>query len=141
MNKYTLSLFGCMASVCLWCGCGQDTSTEKAALLYQKAEQCLNQKAYPQARAALDSLNARYPMAIELREKGIILKSQISLKEAQDSLQHTDSLLQTLRQGQGKPSEIAATQQKFDMLCLKVRFYHKKIEKLNALKTRMDDGE
>ena len=141
MNKHTLTFWGCVSCICLWCGCRQDNTAEEAAQLYQKAEQCLNQKAYPQARAALDSLNAKYPMAIETREKGIILKSQITLRETQDSLAHTDSLLQALKQGKGKTSQIALTQHKFDMLCLKVRFYHKKIEKLNALKARMDEGK
>lgn len=119
-------------------GCSSDKSSEEAKAAYDRAEKAMESKQYGKARAWLDSINKLYPMAIEVRENAIVLKSQIALKEAQDSLQHADSLLQAAK-AQGAPSHVVAMrQQHFDMLCMKVRFYYKKIDKLNALKARMN---
>lgn len=121
-------------------GCSSDKSTEEAKAIYERAETALAAKQYARARAGLDSINKLYPTAIEVREEGIILKSQIALKESQDSLQLADSLLQASKKNKASSSEIALRQQHFDMLCMKVRFYYKKIDKLNAMKARMDAG-
>lgn len=119
-------------------GCSSDKSSEKAKDVYERAEKAMEHKQYAKARAGLDSINRLYPMAIDVRENAIVLKSRITLKEAQDSLQHADSLLQVAKT-KGAPSQvIAMRQQHFDMLCMKVRFYYKKIDKLNALKARMN---
>lgn len=121
-------------------GCSSDKTSEEAQAVYERAEKALGAKDYAKARAGLDSINKYYPTAIDVREEGIILKSKIALKEAQDSLQLADSLLQACKKNKASSGEVALRQQHFDMLCMKVRFYYKKIDKLNALKARMDNG-
>lgn len=137
MNR-VLAFAGIILCSVFLAGCSSDKSSEKAEAVYKRAEQAMERKQYARARAGVDSINKLYPMAIEVRENAILLKSQISLKEAQDSLQHADSLLQVAKT-KGAPSAVVAMRQRhFDMLCLKVRFYYKKIDKLNALKARMN---
>lgn len=141
MNKIKVILLtGLVLCTGIMAGCSSDKSGNEAQAVYERAEKALAAKQYAKARAGLDSVNKLYPTAIEVREKGIILKSQIALKEAQDSLQLADSLLQASKRNKASSAEISLRQRHFDMLCMKVRFYYKKIDKLNAMKARMDAG-
>lgn len=137
MNGLAFILTG--IALCIgFSGCSADKSSEEAKAMYGRAEKALEVRQYSRARAGLDSVNKLYPTAVDVREECIILKSKIALKEAQDSLQLADSLLQLSKKSKASATEIALRQQHFDNLCLKVRFYYKKIDKLNALKARMD---
>lgn len=138
MNKIVLVVIGVSLFTTLLSGCSFDKSEEEARAIYARAENALNANQLSKARAGIDSINKLYPTVIEVRKEGIILKSKIALKESQDSLQLADSLLQAAKKNRASSEEVALRQKHFDMLCMKVRFYYKKIDKLNALKARMD---
>lgn len=140
MKRLVLVLTGIVLSVAFMESCSADKMTEEAKAVYERAEKALEAKDYDKALALVDSLNKRYPTAFEVREDGIILRNKIALREAQDSLQLADSLLQVCKKGNASASEVAIRQQYFDQLCMKVRFYYKKIDKLNAAKARTESG-
>lgn len=140
MNKIIIVSIGIMMCSGLLAGCSFDKSEKEAKAVYERAEKALAAGQYARARAGLDSINQLYPSVISVREEGIVMKSKIALKEAQDSLQQADSLLQACKKNKASSHELALRQQHFDALCMKVRFYYKKIDKLNALKARMDAG-
>ena len=102
------------------------------------------------ALQALDSLRHIYPNAIETRRKGLKLKQEISLHQAQEDLAITDSLLQevnadyeyqrekverdkaNLRATKEALEMLAHTKQKrdslqvrFDVQCAKIKYIHR----------------
>ncbi|MCI5854761.1 MAG: hypothetical protein MR005_04380 [Prevotella sp.] len=129
--------------------CSSDAQKE-ADLLLAKAEQYYEQGEDELALQALDSLRHIYPNAIETRRKGLKLKQEISLHQAQEDLAITDSLLQevnadyeyqrekverdkaNLRATKEALEMLAHTKQKrdslqvrFDVQCAKIKYIHR----------------
>ncbi len=131
--------------------CGGNSAKEEAERLLQEANDEFDNGHYDVALELIDSLRDVYPTAIETRRKALSLQQSVSLKQAQDDLAKTDSMLQAVTndynyQKQKLEKERAAfkatsemhqtltlTQLKrdslkarFDLLCSKIRYIHKK---------------
>lgn len=130
--------------------CGNKVEKEAEALLEQANTQYAN-KQYDQALRTIDSLRKAYPEAIDTRNKALRLYQDISLKQAQDDLANTDTLLQRTKAEYDSmkvkvdraKAELKATeaellaltlkrierdslQARFDMQCAKIKYIHKK---------------
>ena len=138
------------ASLCLT-SCDGNGSRQKAEALLEEAGQLFNDGDYDRALAKIDSLRKVFPNAIETRKKALTLYQSISLKQAQEDLAHTDSILQELTHDYNyqkakvdKDREmLRATAEelqmlnetkvrldslkvRFDMQCAKIKYIHKK---------------
>lgn len=134
--------------------CGSNTQKEAEQLLEQAKTQ-FEQKQYERALSAIDSLRKIYPNAIDTRKKALKLQQSIELKRAQEELALVDSMLQAVshdfRYQQQKvekdKQELRATadeltmltktrmrrdslQTRFEVLCAKIRYIHKKQKEL-----------
>ena len=134
--------------------CGNSTQKEAEELL-GKANEQFTQKAYDNALTTLDSLRKVYPNAVDTRKKALKLRQSIDLKRSQEELAQVDSMLQAVshdyRYQQQKvekdKQELRATaeeltmltrtrmrrdslQMRFDVLCAKIRYIHKKQKEL-----------
>jgi soluble lytic murein transglycosylase-like protein len=134
--------------------CGSNTQKEAEQLLEQANTQ-FEQKQYERALSAIDSLRKIYPNAIDTRKKALKLQQSIELKRAQEELALVDSMLQAVshdfRYQQQKvekdKQELRATadeltmltktrmrrdslQTRFEVLCAKIRYIHKKQKEL-----------
>lgn len=132
-----------------------DEKQKAAEQMLQKAGQQFEQKQYDRALITIDSLRKVYPGAIETRKQALILQQNIELKRSQEELAVVDSLLQvvkndyeTLKQKVEKDKqELKATpeeltmltktrvrrdslQTRFEVLCAKIRYIHKKQKEL-----------
>ena len=132
-----------------------DDKQKAAEQMLQKAGQQFEQKQYDRALITIDSLRKVYPGAIETRKQALILQQNIELKRSQEELAVVDSLLQvvksdyeTLKQQVEKDKqELRATpeeltmltktrvrrdslQTRFEVLCAKIRYIHKKQKEL-----------
>ena len=130
--------------------CGNDTQKEAEQLL-QQANSLFEQKQYDRALTSLDSLRRLYPNSVDMRRQALKLRQNIELKRSQDELALVDSMLQAVshdyRYQQQKvekdKQELRATaeeltmltrtrmrrdslQTRFDVLCAKIRYIHKK---------------
>ena len=130
--------------------CGNDTQKE-AEQLYKQANALFEQQQYDRALMSLDSLRKVYPNSVDVRKKALKLRQSIELKRSQDELALVDSMLQAVshdyRYQQQKvekdKQELRATaeeltmltrtrmrrdslQTRFDVLCAKIRYIHKK---------------
>ena len=129
-----------------------DNSVQQAAeTLLNEAGQHFTDGDYDVALAKIDSLRKLYPNAVETRRKALALYQSISLKQAQDDLAHTDSILQVVTHDYNyqkakvdKDREmLRATAEelqmlnetkvrldslkvRFDMQCAKIKYIHKK---------------
>lgn len=132
-----------------------DDKQKAAEQMLQKAGQQFEQKQYDRALITIDSLRKVHPGAIETRKQALILQQNIELKRSQEELAVVDSLLQvaksdyeTLKQQVEKDKqELRATpeeltmltktrvrrdslQTRFEVLCAKIRYIHKKQKEL-----------
>ena len=142
-----------LSSLLLLTACGGNDKQKEAVHLLQRAQSLYEQSQYTEAKACIDSLRKLYPNAIDARKNALRLGWEIELKEAQDELATTDSLLQLVQhdydQQQAKvekdkanlkatPEELTMltrTRMKRDslrtqceMLGVKIRYIHKKQE-------------
>ena len=134
--------------------CGNSTQKEAEQLLKQANEQFANQQ-YDRALSSIDSLRKVYPGAVDTRKKALKLQQSIELKRSQEELALVDSMLQAVshdfRYQQQKvekdKQELRATadeltmltktrmrrdslQTRFEVLCAKIRYIHKKQKEL-----------
>ena len=86
-----------LSSLLLLTACGSNDKQEEAANLFQRAQSLYEQSQYTEAKTCIDSLRKLYPKAIDARKKALRLSWEIELKEAQDELATTDSLLQQVQ--------------------------------------------
>ena len=133
-----------------------DNSTQKEAeQLYKQANTLFEQQKYDRALMSLDSLRKVYPNSVDVRKRARKLRQSIELKRSQDELALVDSMLQAVshdyRYQQQKvekdKQELRATaeeltmltrtrmrrdslQTRFDVLCAKIRYIHKKQKEL-----------
>ena len=86
-----------LSSLLLLTACGGNDKQKGAEDLLQQAQSLYEQSQYPEAKACIDSLRKLYPNAIDARKQALRLGWDIELKEAQDELAITDSLLQLVQ--------------------------------------------
>ena len=138
------------ALVLLLAACADNRQKEAEAML-QRADQLFNAQKYDRALIVIDSLRKAYPSAIETRKQALRLQQSIELKRSQEELTVVDSTLQAVgkdyeyqRQKVEKDkAELRATpeeltmltktrvrrdslQTRFNVLCAKIRYIHKK---------------
>lgn len=131
--------------------CSGNNAQREAAELLRMANECYEQGQYGKALAVIDSLRRVYPNALETRRKALSLYQSIALKEAQEDLARTDSMLQSITHDyvyqktkvDKDRAELRATEQelqmlnetkvrmdslkvRFDVQCAKIRYIHKK---------------
>ncbi len=124
---------------------------EKADALLDKANKHFFAQEYDSALAAIDTLRKIYPTAVETRRQALSLQQSIALRQTQEELAVTDSLLQAAvndynRQKVEVEKARAAfkstpemqkaltltalrrdsLQTRFDLLCSKIRYIRKK---------------
>ena len=81
------------ATMMMLTGCG-DNSKKEADKLLEEARTLFEQGDLNAARKGIDSLRKTYPNIVEARKGALKLHQEIELKQAQEDLQVTDSLLQ-----------------------------------------------
>lgn len=141
----------------LMAACGGNSAQRNAEELLKQATFDYEHGRYEMAFAAIDSLRKIYPNAIEVRRKALALYQNISLKQAQEELEHTDHLLQEARadyefvkeEVAKRHNELRATaeeletvtlmrikvdslQTQFDVQCAKIKYIHKRQKMDNA---------
>ena len=146
MRRIVFILF----SACLLVACG-DKKPSGAEALLQQANSQFEQGQYDRALISIDSLRKVYPQAIEARKQALKLYQDIELKRSQEELAQVDSLLQTVtsdynsqlakveedkRQLRATSEELTqltktrvrrdSLQTRYDVLCAKIRYIHKK---------------
>ena len=149
-RRNTTAIIALAAALCL-ASCDGNGSRQKAEALLEEAGQLFSNGDYDRALAKIDSLRKVFPNAIETRKKALTLYQSISLKQAQEDLAHTDSILQELTHDYNyqkakvdKDREmLRATAEelqmlnetkvrldslkvRFDMQCAKIKYIHKK---------------
>ena len=130
--------------------CGNNRQKE-AEMFLQKADRLFEQQQYDRALIVIDSLRKVYPSAIETRKQALRLQQNIELKRSQEELAVIDSMLQAVKHDyeyqkqkvDKDKQELRATaeeltmltktrvrrdslQTRFDVLCAKIRYIHKK---------------
>ena len=150
MKKNILATMA-LAAMFTLTSCDGNGSRQTAESLLEEARQLFSDGDYDRALAKIDSLRKVFPNAIETRKKALTLYQSISLKQAQEDLAHTDSILQELAHDYNyqkakvdKDREmLRATAEelqmlnetkvrldslkvRFDMQCAKIKYIHKK---------------
>lgn len=149
-RRNTTAIIALAAALCL-ASCDGNGPRLQAEALLEEAGQLFSDGDYDRALAKIDSLRKVFPNAIETRKKALTLYQSISLKQAQEDLAHTDSILQELTHDYNyqkakvdKDREmLRATAEelqmlnetkvrldslkvRFDMQCAKIKYIHKK---------------
>ena len=129
----------------------QDSTQQQAEGMLQRAGQLFDEQQYDRALIIIDSLRKVYPGAIETRKQALRLQQNIELKRSQEELALVDSALQAVKHDyeyqkqkvEKDKQELRATaeeltmltksrvtrdslQTRFDVLCAKIRYIHKK---------------
>ena len=149
--KNTLILTIGMAATMALSSCSGNDAQKAAEDMLEQAEKYFSEGSYDRAKIAIDSLRKVYPGAVETRKKALTLFQSISLKEAQEDLAITDSILQRVTldykyikdKVEKDKAELRATPEelemltrtkmkldslkvRFDMQCAKIKYIHKK---------------
>ena len=128
-----------------------DSKQNEATMLLEKASQEFEQGQYGRALLSIDSLRKVYPNAIETRRQALKLYQDIELKRSQEELAWVDSALQAVKHDydylrakvEKDKEQLRATaeeltmltktrmrrdslQTRFNVLCGKIRYIHKK---------------
>ena len=90
-------IFFIFLSAILLSACGGADKQKEAESLLQQANTLFEQGHYAEAKACIASIRKLHPNAIDSRRKALKLGWEIELKEAQDELALTDSLLQQVQ--------------------------------------------
>ena len=141
----------CVAAAVVMTACSSNDAQKSAEGMLEKAEKYFSEGSYDRAKIAIDSLRKVYPGAVETRKKALKLFQDISLKEAQEDLALTDSIMQKVgldykyikEKVEKDKAELRATAEelelltrtkmkydslkvRFDMQCAKIKYIHKK---------------
>ena len=128
-----------------------DSQHDAAGQMLERACLLFEQQQYDRALIVIDSLRKEYPTAIDIRKKALTLQQDIELKWSQEELAMLDSMLQAVKLDYEQQrqivdknkAELRATaeelttltktrvrrdslQTRFDALCAKIRYIHKK---------------
>jgi len=96
MNRMKLCVFASAFTIAILASCGGKSSEKKANGWLERAEALAERGEYAGALAAIDSLRANCPDAIETRKKALRLYQEASLEQAQKTIAATDSTLQAV---------------------------------------------
>ena len=132
-----------------------DSKQKAAEAMLQKAGQLFEEQQYDRALIVIDSLRKVYPSAIDTRKQALRLQQNIELKRSQEELAVVDSTLQAVKKDYERlqvevekdKAELKATpeeltqltmtrmrrdslQTRFEVLCMKIRYIHKKQKEL-----------
>ena len=149
--KNRLIITICVAAAVVMTACSSNDAQKSAEGLLEKAEKYFSEGSYDRAKITIDSLRKVYPGAVETRKKALKLFQDISLKEAQEDLALTDSIMQKVGRDykyikekvEKDKAELRATAEererltrtkikydslkvRFDMQCAKSKYIHKK---------------
>ena len=149
--KNRLIITICVAAAVVMTACSSNDAQKSAEGMLEKAEKYFSEGSYDRAKIAIDSLRKVYPGAVETRKKALKLLQDISLKEAQEDLALTDSIMQKVgldykyikEKVEKDKAELRATAEelelltrtkmkydslkvRFDMQCAKIKYIHKK---------------
>ena len=149
--KNRLIITICVAAAVVMTACSSNDAQKSAEGMLEKAEKYFSEGSYDRAKIAIDSLRKVYPGAVETRKKALKLFQDISLKEAQEDLALTDSIMQKVgldykyikEKVQKDKAELRAPAEelelltrtkmkydslkvRFDMQCAKIKYIHKK---------------
>ena len=149
--KNRLIITICVAAAVVMTACSSNDAQKSAEGMLEKAEKYFSEGSYDRAKIAIDSLRRVYPGAVETRKKALKLFQDISLKEAQEDLALTDSIMQKVgldykyikEKVEKDKAELRATAEelelltrtkmkydslkvRFDMQCAKIKYIHKK---------------
>ena len=149
--KNRLIITICVAAAVVMTACSSNDAQKSAEGMLEKAEKYFSEGSYDRAKIAIDSLRKVYPGAVETRKKALNLFQDISLKEAQEDLALTDSIMQKVgldykyikEKVEKDKAELRATAEelelltrtkmkydslkvRFDMQCAKIKYIHKK---------------
>ena len=130
--------------------CG-DSQQKAAEQMLERATLLFEQQQYDRALIVIDSLRKNYPTAIDIRKQALTLQQNLELKRSQEELAVLDSTLEAVKldyeqqkqQVDQAKAELRATaeeltmltktrvrrdslQTRFDALCAKIRYIHKK---------------
>lgn len=130
--------------------CG-DSRQKAAEQMLERATLLFDRQQYDRALIVIDSLRKEYPTAIDIRKQALVLQQNIELTRSQEELAVLDSTLQAVKldyeqqkqQVDAAKAELRATaeeltlltktrvrldslQTRFDVLCAKIRYIHKK---------------
>ena len=133
----------------------RDSKQQQADAMLQRADQLFDEQQYDCALIVIDSLRKVYPGAIDTRKRALRLQQSIELKRSQEELAVVDSALQAVKhdyerqqqQVEKDKQQLRATreeltkltmtrmhrdslQTRFDVLCSKIRYIHKKQKEL-----------
>lgn len=147
-SEKTLMLIGATA---ILVACGGRSDKDKANQLLNEATQQMESKEYSKALLTIDSLRKTYPKDVEARRLALSLYQQVSLRQAQEDLANTDSLMEIVSDEYNQlkakverdRSELKASFEdteklnltkakmdslkvRFDMQCAKIKYIHKK---------------
>ena len=146
LNKTVLiALAAVLLSAC------RDSKQQAADSMLQRASELFEYGQYDRALIVIDSLRQVYPGAIETRKKALTLQQNVELKRSQEELASVDSALQAVKHDyeyqrqkvEKDKQQLRATAQeltmltktrvrrdslqtRFDALCAKIRYIHKK---------------
>ena len=149
--KNRLIITICVAAAVVMTACSSNDAQKSAEGMLEKAEKYFSEGSYDRAKIAIDSLRKVYPGAVETRKKALKLFQDISLKEAQEDLALTDSIMQKVgldykyikEKVEKDKAELRATAEelelltrtkmkydslkvRFDMQCAKIKYIQKK---------------
>ena len=149
--KNRLIITICVAAAVVMTACSSNDAQKSAEGMREKAEKYFSEGSYDRAKIAIDSLRKVYPGAVETRKKALKLFQDISLKEAQEDLALTDSIMQKVgldyksikEKVEKDKDELRATAEelelltrtkmkydslkvRFDMQCAKIKYIQKK---------------
>lgn len=141
-----------LAAVLMACS---DNKQKDAEAMLAKANMQFEHGQYDRALITIDSLRKVYPNAIETRKQALRLQQNVELKRSQEELAYVDSALQAVKQDyeyqkqkvekdrqelRATPEELTlltktrvrrdSLQTRFDVLCAKIRYIHKKQKEL-----------
>ena len=133
----------------------QDNNQQAAVQMLEKADQLFREQQYDRALIVIDSLRKVYPTAVETRKQALRLQQDIELKRSQEELAIVDSMLEVVKHDyvyqkqkvekdkqelRATPEELTmltktrvkrdSLQTRFDVLCAKIRYIHKKQKEL-----------
>ena len=148
-NRLIITIY--VAAAVVMTACSSNDAQKSAEGMLKKAEKYFSEGSYDRAKIAIDSLRKVYPGAVETRKKALKLFQDISLKEAQEDLALTDSIMQKVGldykyikdKVEKDKAELRATAEelelltrtkmkydslkvRFDMQCAKIKYIHKK---------------
>lgn len=140
----------CLVIAVIMAACGENPRKE-AELMLNQAERQFGRQQYDRALITIDSIRELFPTQVDVREKALRLQQDIALKHSQEELAIVDSALQATKQEYEQKDQQAnrdkalltatpkqlteltklrlhrdSLQTRFDLLCAKIRYIHKK---------------